>query len=40
MFGLPMDSFLFYIVVQVVQIVGVIAYGLYWFSKDKKNTGH
>lgn len=40
MLGLPMNSFLFYIVVQVVQIVAVIVYGLYWFSKDKKNTDH
>lgn len=38
MLGLPMDSFIFYVVVQVVQIVGVIAYGVYWFNKDKKDS--
>lgn len=30
---LPVDTFIFYIVVQVVQIVGVIGYGIYWLSK-------
>lgn len=38
MLGLPMNSFIFYIVVQVVQIVGVIGYGIYWFSKSKNDT--
>ena len=38
MYGLPMNSFIFYVVVQIVQIVGVIAYGFYWFNKEKKDN--
>lgn len=37
MLRMPTDSFIFYVVTQVVQIVGVIVYGLLWYLRDKQN---
>lgn len=38
MLNMPTDSFLFYIVLQVVQILAVLLIGVLWFLKkdDKK----
>lgn len=35
MLHMPADSFFLYIIVQVLQIVGVIAYGIYWYFQDR-----
>ena len=36
MLNLPSNTLFFYVVVQVVQIVFVIGYGLKWILNDKK----
>jgi hypothetical protein len=37
--NMPFNSFLFYVVFQWAQVIFVVAYGVRWYLKDKKEMG-